>query len=238
MLVRREARERSESKSNEGDHPLTDPRTRDEATDWFEQLYVASEARGSRVPWDRGAPHRHLMSWAQENSVTGSGRRAVVVGCGLGDDAEFIAALGFDTIGFDIAPSAIRQAQQRFPESAVNYVVADLFGLDPTWLGAFDLVVENQTVQALPGDYRIRAISAVSSLVAPSGTLTVLAARIGDAPPAAGPPWPLNREEIDAFATVDLEPVEIAELSVDGNPRWRAIFFRPAGPASRSDMSI
>lgn len=217
---------------------MTDPRARNEATDWFEQLYVASEAQGSRVPWDRGAAHRHLVSWAKRGQVEGDGRRAVVVGCGFGDDADFVAALGFETTGFDIAPSAIRLAQRRFPESSVTYVVADLFDLDPAWTGAFDLVVENQTVQALPGDYRFRAINAVSSLVAPQGTLIVLAFRARDNNMVAGPPWPLTREDIDAFANGDLKPNDIAELSLDGNPRWRAVFSRPTVSASRSDLSI
>ena len=51
---------------------------------------------------------------------------ALVVGCGLGDDAEFIAGLGFSVVAFDISASAIAAAQQRFPQSTVRYRVADL----------------------------------------------------------------------------------------------------------------
>ena len=44
----------------------------------------------------------------------------MVVGCGLGADAEYIASLGFDTTGFDttgfdISGTAIRLARQGFP---------------------------------------------------------------------------------------------------------------------------
>jgi hypothetical protein len=43
-----------------------------------------------------------------------------VAGCSLGADAEYVAALGFDTTGFDttgfdISGTAIRLARQRFP---------------------------------------------------------------------------------------------------------------------------
>jgi 2-polyprenyl-3-methyl-5-hydroxy-6-metoxy-1,4-benzoquinol methylase len=48
------------------------------------------------------------------------------VGCGLGADAEYLASLGFDTVGFDISETAIRLARERFPGSAVRYVSADL----------------------------------------------------------------------------------------------------------------
>jgi len=34
-------------------------------------------------------------------------RRALVVGSGLGDDAEHVASLGFDTLAFDVSPTAI-----------------------------------------------------------------------------------------------------------------------------------
>jgi hypothetical protein len=45
-----------------------------------------------------------------------------------------------------------------------------------------------------------------------------------------GPPWPLAREEIDAFATDGLESVrteEVADPRDPGSTRWRAEFRRP-----------
>lgn len=67
---------------------------------------------------------------------------ALVVGCGLGADAEYIARLGFDTVAFDVAETAIRLARERFPESTVDYVVRDLLDPPAEWLRAFDLVAE------------------------------------------------------------------------------------------------
>jgi hypothetical protein len=67
-------------------------------------------------------------------------------------------------------------ARRRFPDSAVDYVVADLLDLPPEWHRAFDLVVEVITVQALPDPPRARAIACVASLVAPGGTLIVISA--------------------------------------------------------------
>ncbi len=81
------------------------------------------------MPWDRGGPHRMLVGWARERGISGTGHRALVVGCGLGDDAEYIAGLGFGTVAFDISASAIRAARRRYPGSNLRYVVADL--LDP-----------------------------------------------------------------------------------------------------------
>ncbi|MDZ7952448.1 hypothetical protein [Nostoc sp. DedQUE09] len=36
-----------------------------------------------------------------------SGQKALVIGCGLGDDAEALAHLGFEVTTFDISPTAM-----------------------------------------------------------------------------------------------------------------------------------
>jgi SAM-dependent methyltransferase len=201
----------------------------DEATGWFEPLYAAAAAGEAVVPWDDGAASPLLVEWTAARSLDGRGRRAIVVGSGLGDDAEHVAALGFATVAFDIAPTAIRGARRRFPNSAVEYVVADLLALPPEWRHAFDLVVENITVQALPDPPRARAIAAVASLVAPGGTLVVVSGARADDEPADGPPWPLTRGEIEAFATGGVEAVRIEDLRGQAAPwsrRWRAEFRR------------
>jgi 2-polyprenyl-3-methyl-5-hydroxy-6-metoxy-1,4-benzoquinol methylase len=53
----------------------------------------------------------------------------VVVECGLGADAEYLASRRFDTIGFDISETAIRLASQRLPGSKVRYDTADVLDL-------------------------------------------------------------------------------------------------------------
>jgi SAM-dependent methyltransferase len=200
------------------------------ATDWFEPLYAAAEAGEAVVPWQSDEATPLLVEWTR--GLDGRGRRAIVVGCGLGDDAEHVAALGFDTVAFDIAPSAVRGARRRFPESAVEYVVADLLDLPPGWPGAFDLVVEVITVQALPDPPRASAITAVSSLVAPGGTLIVVSGARETGDPANGPPWPLTRGEVEAFATGGVTAVRIEDLRGQPEPwarRWRAEFTKPGG---------
>ncbi len=183
------------------------------------------------MPWDRTTPNPLLVGWAQARTPTGSGHRAIVVGCGLGADAEYVAGLGYHTVAFDVAATAIRVARERHPQTAVDYVVADLLAPPPPWLRAFDLVIEIITVQALPDPPRRTAIINVGRLVAPGGTLLVIAAR-RDQPDTEikGPPWPLDRDEIDAFATDGLHPVRIEELTDPRPPtvsRWRAEFRRP-----------
>ena len=136
---------------------------------WFEPLYAAAEQGETHVPWDRGAPNRWLVAWAEASRPRGAGRRAIVVGAGLGDDAELIAGLGFKTVAFDVSPTAARLARERFPGTQVDYRAADLLELPMAWREAYDLVVEIRTVQSLPSAPRPAAIAAIRGLVAPGG---------------------------------------------------------------------
>jgi pimeloyl-ACP methyl ester carboxylesterase/SAM-dependent methyltransferase len=199
-----------------------------EPTRWFEQLYTVGRSGAVQMPWARGHPHPLLRRWTDERAPHGTGRRAVVVGCGLGADAEHVAALGFSTVAFDISPTAVDVARARFPRSPVRYVVADLLDLPPDWVATFDLVVEVYTVQALPDPPRRRAIGEVAGLVAPGGALVVVAAAHDeDRARPGGPPWPLTRAEIDAFATRGLTAVDVERVAGRGDPavhRWLAEF--------------
>jgi hypothetical protein len=60
-------------------------------TAWFERLYADAAQGQAIVPWDRRAPHPLLVEWVEQQPAS-SGRRTLVVGSGLGDDAAFLAA--------------------------------------------------------------------------------------------------------------------------------------------------
>jgi SAM-dependent methyltransferase len=188
---------------------------------FFDGLYDS----GDRIPWDRdGAPQQMLADWAQAQGITGSGRRAVVVGCGLGGDAEYLARLGFRTVGFDFSAPAIAAARRLHPGSPVEYVVADLLA---TPLGPYDLVVESLTVQSLPRSIRPQVVGAVRALVAPGGTLLVISAQHGVRAEAPTGPWPLSRAEVESFAGDGFTQVRLEQpLGPDGQPRWRGEFRR------------
>ena len=191
---------------------------------WFEPLYSAAARGDAQVPWEREEPRELLVEWAEAAGLDGGGRPALVVGAGFGADAEYLSARGFATTAFDIAPTAVRLARERHPGSSVDYVVADLLAPPATWAGAFALVLDCLTVQSLPDDLRPAAIANLAPLVAPGGTLLVIAsARDAADGPVHGPPWPLTRAEVESFATGEVEAVRIEERE---GPRWRAEFRR------------
>jgi SAM-dependent methyltransferase len=198
-------------------------------TGWFERLYTEAAQGRAIVPWDRGHPHRLLLEWVDRERVDGHGRRALVVGCGLGEDAELMAARGFDTVAFDISATAVETARTRHPNSTVEYLTADLLSPPGEWSHAFDLVVESLTVQSMPPATRPTTIANVARFVGPGGTLVVVASAAVDGE-SGGPPWPLGRAEIDAFGADGLTAVRIEELAdpLSSAVRWRAEYRRRA----------
>lgn len=199
-------------------------------TGWFEKLYAAAEAGEAVVPWADRHANPMLVAWARQHDLSGTGRRAAVVGAGLGDDAEYLAGLGFATVAFDVAPSAVRGARARFPQSTVDFQVADLLALPDELVGAFDFVFEAYTVQTLVGEARAAAIAGCGRLLAPGGRLLVVArAREPEDPPGLMP-WPLTRAEVEAFAGNGLRTVRVEDVrDTSEEPpvrRWRATFVR------------
>ena len=80
---------------------------------WYESLYQSASAGTATVPWDHGEPMPVLVDWLRGRypDAQSRGSRAVVVGCGYGQDAEFVASLGFTTSAFDISKTAARRPQ-------------------------------------------------------------------------------------------------------------------------------
>jgi SAM-dependent methyltransferase len=200
-----------------------------DATGWFERLYAEAANGQAIVPWDRRAPHPLLVEWIDQHPGL-AGRRTLVVGSGLGEDAAYLATQGYRVIAFDISQSAIEAARRRFPTSPVDFRIADLLNPPREWHHHFDFVVESYTTQALPVRLRPTVALHVGRFVAPGGTLLVLAVAREQGEPVEGPPWPLTRADIDCFAVEGLELVSIEELHDPPDTyRWRAVFNRPQG---------
>ncbi|MEJ7848703.1 MAG: class I SAM-dependent methyltransferase [Pyrinomonadaceae bacterium] len=100
---------------------------RGDATGWFDALYKEARGNNEKIPWADLEPNRYLRKWAEKVNLRGNGRRALVVGCGLGDDAKFLYDLGFDVTAFDISPTAIEWAKRLHADTDIKFEAADLF---------------------------------------------------------------------------------------------------------------
>jgi SAM-dependent methyltransferase len=220
---------------------MTNPRTRvgeiakpyldrGDASGWFEELYSTAAGDESQIPWADKKPNQNLTDWLNREQTSGAGRRALVVGCGLGDDAEELARRGFSVTAFDIAATAIAWCHKRFPQSTVAYRTADLFATAKDWAGGFDFVFESYTLQALPSEPRGRAIPIVAGFVAPHGTLLIVTRGRDAADPQGNLPWPLLKDELAGFKKVGLVEARFEDYLDGETPpvrRFRIEYRRP-----------
>ncbi len=188
-----------------------------DVTGWFETLYAESERDGFRISWVDLEPNPYLVEWLRRRSAPPIGR-AIVVGCGYGDDSELLSAAGLDVTAFDVAPSAIARCHARFPESNVRYEVADALNAPTLWQRGFDFVFEAYTVQVLTGEARRVCARSIGNFVAPGGTLLVVARSRRPGDPEGQMPWPLTRAELEAFAAPGLEMTQLEEVLEPGDP--------------------
>jgi len=187
MDKRDQTRQRIQQQLQEGDF-----------TGWFETLYSGADGDVDSVPWANNKSHPFFTQWVSQNNLQGKGKTALVVGCGLGDDADVLAQKGYDVTAFDISETAIKWAKDRFSNSDITFQTADLFNPPQEWHQAFDFVLEIYTVQALPQSLRDKAMQAVANFVAPNGQLLfICSGRDNHDEIPSGPPWAISQTEME-----------------------------------------
>jgi len=104
------------------------------------------------IPWDIRQAQPRLMELAALGAMSGE---VLDAGCGLGDNAIYVACRGYSVTGIDSSPTAIEQARARAADAGVQvrFDVGDateLRGYD----GRFDTVVDSALYHCLDYDGR------------------------------------------------------------------------------------
>ncbi len=200
---------------------------RADATGWFEALYAEAGSNYTAVPWADLAPNPNLVDWSIKQGLTGSGKTALTIACGYGDDAEFLAQLGFQVVAFDISPTAITECKRRFPNSQVSYQVADLLNPPTIWFQSFEFVFESYTLQVLPPELRSIAISKISNFLTLSGQLLVITRGREETDSPGEMPYPLTQKELAQFDNWGLRQQSFEDYLDNENPpvrRFRVLY--------------
>lgn len=191
---------------------------------WFDELYRTAEGNNELIPWADLEPNRYLQAWADRSGLKGSGRKALVVGCGLGDDARFLYELGFKVSAFDISPTAIGWAKKLHADTDIEFEEMDLFEPFRGWLGGFDFVLEVYTIQPLPIEMRPKVIDAVAGFVAEGGRLLVVTRGREDDEETDELPWPLSRRDLSRFEENGLRQTGFTEMpGTEDTPQVRFV---------------
>lgn len=192
--------------------------------DWFEEVYQKGKAGEIETPWADLAPNPNVKSWFEKNNLKGEGKSALVIGCGLGEDAEYLAELGYQTDAFDISPTAITWAKERWKDSKVNYFVADLFKLPQK---QYDFVLEIYTIQTLPEDLRGKAIQILPSLIEENGEMLLICRSRNEDEACENVPYPLTKTELSAL-NAHLHIADFEEYNEGGIDRFRIWYYKGA----------
>jgi len=141
---------------------------------------------GDRRPgWDTGRVAPELMKLVEQEPAKRG--RAVVLGCGTGTNAIYLASKGFDVTGVDVAPSALIHAERKAREAGVkvSWVVADVLALPE--LDPVDLIFDRGCYHHVRQYNAAGYVQSVRRVSRPGSRLLLLAGSAKE-PRRRGPP--------------------------------------------------
>lgn len=188
---------------------------------FFEEAY-----RAGFTPWqDAGrlgaAQLDRLLARDLDERATPPGR-ALDIGCGRGEHALTLAALGWRVCGVDYVESAIEQARAREGSESVEFVLGDATDLPAVVEGPFDLVLDVGTMHGFTQPERLAYGRGVTAVSAADATMLMLVFAPG-APAPLPPGMTLAdiEEALPAWQVDDVDPVDTTGMPFPDVPvQW------------------
>ncbi len=139
-------------------------------TDRFEQAYI-----DGTPPWVIDEPQPAVVGLERAGGFRG---RVLDIGCGTGEHTLHLAALGYDVLGADAAPSALARARAAAERRGVAARFTAVDALDPRALGAlgvFDTVLDSALFHIFDAADQARYADALRRTCGPGATVHLLA---------------------------------------------------------------
>ncbi|HKE74270.1 MAG TPA: class I SAM-dependent methyltransferase [Acidimicrobiales bacterium] len=181
------------------------------------------------APWDIGRPQPAVVRLAAAGGFAGP---VLDAGCGTGENALHVAALGLPVLGVDVAATAVAMAREKAAARGIEaeFAEADAFVLDR--LGrTFATVLDVGLFHTFDGEERTRYVASLAAVTDPGATLHVLC--FCDEGQDTGP-HPVARADITAafapatgwqVAAIRPERVD-TNFHAHGAPAWLATIRR------------
>jgi SAM-dependent methyltransferase len=177
-------------------------------------------------PWDLGEPQPAILRLAGEGAFVGS---VLDAGCGTGEHALHIAALGLHVLGVDVAETALSIAREKAARRGLDadFVVGDALHLGR--LGqVFETVLDCGLFHTFDSDERRDYVAGLASVTSRGGNLYVLC--FSDTEPDRSGPHPVSEKELrtafrgsGGWSVASLSPDQIqTRLAAQGLPAWLA----------------
>jgi SAM-dependent methyltransferase len=182
------------------------------------------------APWDVGRPQPAILRLAGEGAFAGA---VLDAGCGTGENALHVAALGLRVLGVDVAESALSIAREKAAGRGVDadFVVADALHLER--LGrVFETVLDCGLFHTFDSDERRDYVAGLASVTSRGGNLYVLC--FSDVEADTRGPHPVSQEELRAafrrtsgWSVASISPDRIqTRFDAHGAPAWLAKIAR------------
>jgi SAM-dependent methyltransferase len=177
------------------------------------------------APWEIGRPQPAIVRLAGEGAFAGA---VLDAGCGTGENALEVAALGLRVLGVDVAETALSIARDKGAARGIDadFVLGDALHLDR--LGrVFETVLDCGLFHTFDGDERRDYVASVASVTGPGGHLYVLC--FSDVGPDTGP-HPISQDELRAafthssgWSVASIGPDRcLTRFAPQGAPAWLA----------------
>ena len=194
-----------------------------------------SAYRRGRAGWDPGRPASDLREAMEARAIPVG--RALELGCGSGINAIYLAQQGFDVTALDVAPTALRQAEQFAEEAGVRirWVLADAAA--PPEMEPFDFIFDRGCYHHVRHQDAAGYVQALRRLTRPGARVMILAANANEQH-RGGPPR-VHEHELRADFSDDFTFVWLKETRFDSvqNDRasslaWNILLERKGEPAA------
>lgn len=144
------------------------------------------------MPWEKGEPSPGLVDFLASHPTLPRGT-VCVPGCGTGHDAREWAKAGFNTFGFDLAPSAIQLSNEKTKAAGLTatFQLANFLRDEPPF--QFDWLFEHTLFCAIDPSERDNYVRALLRWLKPGGQFLAVIYLIPD---TDGPPFGTTRDEL------------------------------------------
>ncbi|MUL64373.1 SAM-dependent methyltransferase [Mycobacterium sp. CBMA 234] len=134
------------------------------------------------TPWDGHPLATSLRDLVEGDSSLTPGT-ALDIGCGTGDNALYLAGLGWDVTGVDYVATAVEKARAKAAarkgpalKGSVRFDQADATRLTGQGIGAdFSLITDNGCLHGMSADDRDAYVGEVTAVAAPEARLLIVA---------------------------------------------------------------
>jgi SAM-dependent methyltransferase len=182
------------------------------------------------APWDIGRPQPAVVRLAADGGFAGA---VLDAGCGTGENALYIAALGVPVLGFDVAGTALAMAREKAAQRGIEaeFVAADALHLERL-RRRFATVLDCGLFHSFDSAERPGYLASLASVTEHGGTLYVLC--FSDEGPDTGP-HPVSQDDLSAafrpdsgwtVAAIEPDRVQTRFHDENGAPAWLATIRR------------